>query len=153
MEWDAETILSTYSTTDNHPSLIRVPRKPKSTSSSAGGNQGPSLVQLDKRTGLPVGITLPGAKPRLAATAEVAEEEGAEEDEDEDEDEDGAANAGAARQRGESAEEKRQRKQQAKEQKQARRHEKKTTKLAFTAEKSKQLETHARTKQLPACPL
>ena len=49
MEWDAETILSTYSTTDNHPSLIRVPRKPKSTSSSAGGNQGPSLVQLDKR--------------------------------------------------------------------------------------------------------
>jgi hypothetical protein len=76
-----------------------------------------------------------------------------EEDEDEDEGEDGAANAGAARKRGESAEEKRQRKQQAKEQKQARRHEKKTTKLAFTAEKSKQLETHARTKQLPACPL
>ena len=41
-EWDAETILSTYTTTENHPSLIRVPPKPR------------SVIALNARTGLPV---------------------------------------------------------------------------------------------------
>ena len=41
-EWDAETILSTYTTTENHPSLIRVPPKPR------------SVIALNAHTGLPV---------------------------------------------------------------------------------------------------
>ena len=113
-----------------------MPRKPK------------SVIALDSRTGLPVGISIPGAKPRLPAAREEEED-----DESEGEEEGARVNLGAARPRKEGDDEKRQRKQAAKEQKQLRRRDKKQTKLAFTAEKAKQTDVHTRTKQIPATPL
>ena len=59
-EWDAETILSTYTTTDNHPSLIRVARRPKA-----------EHIRLDRKTGLPVGTVLPAEEKRLREAEEA----------------------------------------------------------------------------------
>mmetsp|Transcript_23960 Transcript_23960/g.32619 ORF Transcript_23960/g.32619 Transcript_23960/m.32619 type:complete len:310 (+) Transcript_23960:2-931(+) len=166
--WDAETILSTYSTTDNHPTTIRVRHKPKR-----------EQVYLDRTTGLPSGFIIPGSKAAAAANAadpptglaaatlnsaygtargasgrvDVIPEDA---DEEETDDADGArsgANLGAARRRGEAADEKRARKAAAKAGKAARRVEKKETKLAFKSEKFRQLETYARTAQIAATPL
>ena len=71
-EWDAETILSTYTTTDNHPHLVKVIRRPKD-----------ERIRLHARTGLPVGIALPAAEERArlqAMTKNEEEDEGEEDD-------------------------------------------------------------------------
>ena len=142
-QWDVETIISTYSTTDNIPTKIGVPRKPK------------SVIALDSRSGLPVGISIPGTKPRLPATREEGGDGSSEGDDDEGEEgEEGErANLGVARPREEDKADKRARKAATKQQKQERKRDKKQTKLAFNAEKGKQLETHKRTAQQPAVPL
>ena len=126
-KWDAETILSTYTTTENHPTTIRVARKPR---------PGKAAITLDPRTGLPVGTMLPAEEERRKYGA-------GEEDEDEDEEGDGwggvAVNEGEARPRKENGEEKRQRKAAVKAAKATRRQDKKGTKQAFATELSAQV--------------
>mmetsp|Transcript_45304 Transcript_45304/g.105797 ORF Transcript_45304/g.105797 Transcript_45304/m.105797 type:complete len:537 (-) Transcript_45304:622-2232(-) len=133
-DWDAETILTTYSTSENHPTVIRVaPKRAK------------EQIQLHPRSGLPLGVPLPYAKPPLPQPVG-----GCEEGEDESEDEEGIAHRGTARARGESADEKKQRKAAARGDKAMRRAQKKQTKNAFVAERNKQLDTLARTQQIPS---
>lgn len=50
LKWDAETILSSYSNTENHPTLIGAPTNAKK-------------IQLSKKTGLPLGV-LPSKQPK-----------------------------------------------------------------------------------------
>jgi len=136
-QWDAETILTTYSTLDNHPKMIRVQRRPKA-----------DQIHLDTRTGLPVGVALPSSAPPprmpepFDPSAALAE--------DEDEDEGPGVNLGVARDCSLRGEEKRQRKQAIKEEKRARRQQKKSTKQAFASERVKQLDTAKRTAQVAA---
>ena len=140
-EWDAETILSTYSTTENHPTLVRCARKP------AKGKEG---IQLDRRTGLPVGLMLPAEEERRRkAIAEGAEEAGGNEDDERSEGAVEVFNAGAARPKDESKEEKRQRKAEAKAAQAARRTEKKATKTAFREERTEVAKAKHSTTQLP----
>lgn len=145
-EWDAETILSTYSTTENHPRMIRAPRRPRD-----------EQIKLHPKTGLPMGVELPGtAAARAAAAAAGGPKTAALAAWAEDDDDDDCApqpNLGEARERGEKTDAKRQRKQAVREQKQARRQEKKETKLAFAGERNQQLDTRARTKQTANIPL
>ena len=151
-EWDVETILSTYTTTDNHPSLVARPVRAKQ-------------IRLHPKTGLPLGVQLPAAAERAqnaltaARLAELADGAGhgggggggggGGSDDDDDGWSQAPVNAGAARGRGETAAEKRERKAAAKAQRQDRRAEKKATKLAFGAEKQRQLESDRRTRGLP----
>jgi protein LTV1 len=143
--WDAETILSTYSTTENHPTMIKLARRPKN---------GQGAIQLDPRTGLPLGVMLPLEEERAraaaegAATGEGSEDEGEEgEDEGEEGEEGEPFNAGAARPKKECKDEKKARKAEAKEAQAARRAEKKATKKAFSHERTKQSATAIATKQ------
>ena len=143
-QWDAETILTTYSTTDNHPSMIRLARKPK---------KGDAAIELDKRTGLPKGTMLPAEEERARLAAVVGEPGCAGDDSEGSEGSDGPAfNAGAARPKHgqESKEEKRARKAEAKEAKNARRAEKKQTKREFSQAKSSQIAVSMATKQQPS---
>lgn len=134
--WDAETILSTYSTTDNHPKTVRIERRPNS-----------EHIQLHPTSGLPVGIVLPGSKALPNANRQAVNSSWDFDDEAADDGEDVGelVNLGAARPREERGEEKRQRKQAAKKDQQARREQKKETKLAFKGEKSKQLQVQQKT--------
>ena len=71
-KWDAETILSTYTMTDHHPTMIHVPRRVKGVKggaqgSGAGGAQ--PIIALDKKTGLPVGTMLPVEEERARQAA------------------------------------------------------------------------------------
>ena len=143
-QWDAETILTTYTTTDNHPHMLRVKRRPKH-----------ECIELDRRTGLPVGIMLPAEEERLKRQEQENKTDDLDEDDD-GEDYGGGApgvNLGAPRPRKESAEEKRQRKLAAKGEKASRRAEKKGTKLAFAAERVKQVDVKLATTQLPGTSL
>ena len=104
-EWDAETILSTYSTADNHSKRISVPRPPKA-----------EHIRIHSKTGLPVGAELPcggrvGGHGRAEGAAAAGCEARAEERE--------PVNLGEARTRGEDRETKRLRKQAVREGKQA----------------------------------
>jgi len=141
-EWDAETILSTYTTTDHHPTMIHMPRRVKPNPQQR--------ITLDKQTGLPVGIVLPAEEERRKHAAALAAVAGGAADlHDVEEDEEyEPVNMGAARPKQETAEEKRQRKQMAKELKAERRAEKKGTKLAFKEEKATQQYVAAVTHQI-----
>lgn len=69
-QWDCETIVSTYSNLDNHPSMLGTgrkarPRRPRGASATAtgvrevGDGTDASPVQqvaLSKKTGLPLGV-------------------------------------------------------------------------------------------------
>lgn len=70
-QWDCETIVSTYTNLDNHPSVLGTGRKPKprrprrapaaagSASAEDGDGENASPVQqvtLSEKTGLPVGV-------------------------------------------------------------------------------------------------
>lgn len=143
--WDAESILSTYTITENHPTAIRMARKPR---------KGHEPIRLDERTGLPMGTMLPATEERMRREAEAIGGGGGNQDEDEDEDEirfgtyEGV-NLGAARPKKEAADEKKERKAAAKAMKAARRQEKKGTKEAFRAEKNEQTQIRMKTTQLP----
>lgn len=142
-QWDAETILSTYTTTENHPTTIKMARKPR---------LGQETIKLDPRTGLPLGTVLPATEERLRREAEMVGG-GDENSEDEDEGEGfgryEGVNMGAARPKNEAADAKKERKQAAKAMKAARRQEKKGTKEAFREEKILQQEVKRKTTQVP----
>ena len=139
LQWDAETILTTYTTTDNHPTRIRVARKK-------------TVIALDPRTGLPVGTMLPAEEERMRLAAETGD--------DLDDAEElaggrggGGINFGVARPKKEGADERRARKAAAKTAKAERRVEKKGTKELFREEKANQLHIHEKTWQLPSTSL
>ncbi|OBZ86766.1 Protein LTV1 [Choanephora cucurbitarum] len=114
--WDVQTVISTYSNLENHPSLI--------------SDRGPSRrIRIDPKTGMPVLVEVP-RKPKEEKEEEVESEEESEEEEVE--------NKGVARSKKESKEEKKARKQAVKEAKKNRREEKKTTKAAFKNEENRQ---------------
>ena len=141
-EWDAETILTTYTTTENHPTTIKMARRPR---------RGDETIQLDRRTGLPVGTVLPATEERLRREAELVGG-GDEEDYGDDMSEFGrheGLNLGVARPKNEAAEDKRERKAAAKAAKAARRMEKKGTKEAFRTERNEQLKIRRDTVQVP----
>jgi hypothetical protein len=145
-KWDAETILSTYTTTENHPTTIRIARRPR---------KGGAKIELDPRTGLPSGTMLPmqEERRRLAEERFGGEGEGGSGDDEEYYGRGGGLNEGAARDKKEGAEEKRARKQAAKAAKSARRQEKKGTKEAFREERNQLVAVRHQTTQLPATSL
>ncbi|KAJ1984042.1 Protein ltv1 [Dimargaris verticillata] len=100
-DWDCESILSTYSNTENHPQLIsEEPRR---------------RIKLNSRTGMPsLEKDTATQEPDHDASESTAK-----------------VNRGAPRSKNETAEEKKQRKQAMKQQKQVRRQEKKATKASY----------------------
>ena len=95
--WDCQTILSTYSNLENHPSLItdRAPQK---------------KIRIDPKTGMPILVEV----KRKQKKNQIDEEE-EEEEEEKEEEEDTRENKGAPRSRKETKEEKKARKNAVKE--------------------------------------
>jgi protein LTV1 len=114
-QWDCETVLSTYTTTDNHPTTLSLPRR-------MGGRatmEKPRQIELSRKTGLPLGV--------LRERNELQEEHSG----DEEEEDLPRVNEGVARKKSETAEERRQRKAEIKAQRREQREAKKATKGAF----------------------
>ncbi|KAG6616504.1 uncharacterized protein IUM83_13015 [Phytophthora cinnamomi] len=128
-QWDCETIVSTYSTLDNHPTVLReegpTRRKKKKQPVIASIAEGVDIrkqkVTLSRKTGMPLGVfeTEAPVKSKPAKHKEQQPE-------------------ASRRQKGETKEQKRTRKAAVKMEKMARRAEKKETKLAFKEEEARQ---------------
>eukprot|EP00299_Pterocystis_sp_00344_P017164 c8609_g1_i1.p1 GENE.c8609_g1_i1~~c8609_g1_i1.p1 ORF type:complete len:552 (-),score=143.32 c8609_g1_i1:52-1707(-) len=135
-EWDCETILSTYSNTENHPKYVSEPSNIK--------------IKLDKRTGLPVTFKKPvppnketqDSQPPADSPATDAKqaEEGNNSDSDGSGEEDETVTVVNSRSRTETAEEKRARKRAVKELKRTRRQQKKETANQFKDEQQRQVQ-------------
>ncbi|ETN23950.1 hypothetical protein PPTG_00421 [Phytophthora nicotianae INRA-310] len=125
-KWDCETIVSTYSTLDNHPTVLREEaptrrkkkKQPVITSIAEGEDIRKQKVTLSRKTGMPLGVFETAAPTKSKANKQQAET--------------------SRRQKGETKEEKRARKAAVKMEKMARRAEKKETKLAFKEEEARQ---------------
>jgi protein LTV1 len=117
--WDCESIVSTYSNTENHPLLIKRPSKVVKS------------IKLSGKTGIPIGYFPTREKPEA-----VIEEE---EEEDEGDEEAARGNLGAARSREETKVEKKARKKEVKAARREARGRKKDLKLQYSAELSRQL--------------
>ncbi|RLN66077.1 hypothetical protein BBP00_00002449 [Phytophthora kernoviae] len=127
-QWDCETIVSTYSTLDNHPTVLReeAPKRKKKKQAvavTAAVTEGvrTQKVTLSRKTGMPLGVfetaaSTKGEEPKTY-------KEGVQDN---------------RRQKGETKEEKRARKAAVKMDKMTRRAEKKETKLAFKEEEARQ---------------
>ncbi|CAM9184724.1 unnamed protein product [Ascophyllum nodosum] len=131
-QWDCETIISTYSNLDNHPSVLGTgrkakPRKPRGPLAvkNAGGVSGAAdgltstvkKVVLSEKTGMPLGVLperVPNDKGMILLTA--------------------GKNVGEKRVAEETVEEKRLRKAKIKQEKRDKRVQKKGVKVAFVAE-------------------
>ncbi|GAN03226.1 low temperature viability protein [Mucor ambiguus] len=124
--WDVQSVISTYSNLENHPSLIN--------------DKGPSKrIRIDPKTGMPVLVEVERKqKKQQQQQVESDAEDDDEEEEDDDQDEDSSDNKGAPRSKAETKEEKRARKQAIKDAKKNRREEKKSTKSAFKTEENRQ---------------
>lgn len=144
--WDCETIISTYSNLENHPHVVKEPRR----------NAGHRLIKIDDRSGLPSQYTSAklrqqrvAAKKNLAAKKTTASAGATstlyDDDDDDNDDEEKKAdeeqeewiepvNQGAKRKKGETKEEKKARKEQAKLNKQAARGRKKELKSMYKME-------------------
>lgn len=95
--WDVQSVISTYSNLENHPSLIN--------------DKGPSKrIRIDPKTGMPVLVEVARKQKKMQV-----EEESEEEDDDDEEEGDLAENKGAPREKQETPEEKRARKKAIKE--------------------------------------
>lgn len=100
--WDCQTIVSTYSNLENHPTLIN--------------DKGPQKrIRIDPKTGMPILVEV-DRKQKAKKKSPLAEEEQQNEDEEDDdeeeeEDDESGENKGVARSKEESKEEKRARKQ------------------------------------------
>jgi len=158
-DWDCETILSTYSTLENHPSVIGAPagkNKPRRRrpaggdgSSVASGHSKkmpePQRIILTSKLGIPRGYGLSsGAAPKSLASigekrGEIVEEGEDEDTEDEDESEEEerqwVERVPKGRQK-ETSDEKRMRKAAVKEDRRLKRANKKALKTAFATESS-----------------
>ncbi|KDO22292.1 hypothetical protein SPRG_12132 [Saprolegnia parasitica CBS 223.65] len=123
-QWDCETIVSTYSNLDNHPTLLREPRRENPKKKKKNANH----IILSSKTGMPLNIT------------PISEEAESQHD-------DAVSYVGSVvpqlvRNRQETKEEKKERKLAAKAHKQERRTDKKETKNIFKDEKIRQLNQH-----------
>lgn len=134
-KWDCETIVSTYSNLDNHPTILReesVGKKKKKRSAVAdmdtsallrAANAGAKApIVLSKKTGMPLGVFETASK-REASDART----------------DAPEAALSKREKSETKDEKRARKEAVKQLKQQRRQEKKQWKTAFKDEEQRQL--------------
>ncbi|CAK4085017.1 unnamed protein product [Aphanomyces euteiches] len=123
-EWDCETIVSTYSNLDNHPTLIREPSRAQKKKKKAAQIAGSSTIVLSSKTGMPLNI-----HPLSAPIQE----------EDEESDDEQLRNPAPqlSRGKGETKEEKKLRKALAKNHKKERRQEKKEVKLMYKDEKQR----------------
>ncbi|KAG7389286.1 Protein ltv1 [Phytophthora boehmeriae] len=127
-QWDCETIVSTYSTLDNHPTVLReeAPRRKKkkqvvAITTAVNEDIRTQKVTLSRKTGMPLGVfetAAPTHNKGFKAVKESVQDN--------------------RRQKGETKEEKRARKAAVKMEKMARRAEKKETKLAFKEEEARQ---------------
>ncbi|KAG0257731.1 hypothetical protein DFQ27_004958 [Actinomortierella ambigua] len=128
--WDVQTILSTYSNLENHPTMIKESTTRK-------------RIHIDPKTGMPVVTEYKkkGQKNKQAEPepAEEDAQEGEEQEEGDEEEYVEPENLGTKRNKGESKDEKKARKEAIRLEKQRRREEKKATKNAFAQEKSRQV--------------
>lgn len=97
--WDVQSVISTYSNLENHPSLIN--------------DKGPSKrIRIDPKTGMPVLVEVERKQKKKQQVESDAEEEDEDEDDEEDDEEgEPLENKGVARSKAETKEEKRARKQ------------------------------------------
>ncbi|CAB1102572.1 unnamed protein product [Ectocarpus sp. CCAP 1310/34] len=125
-QWDCETIVSTYSNLDNHPSVLGTGRKAKPgrarrspVAEGVGGGDASTVQQvaLSAKTGLPLGV-LPERTYNDTGMVSLIP----------------GKNKGEKRDTEETAEEKRRRKAQIKQDKRDKRVQKKNVKTAFTSE-------------------
>jgi len=132
-KWDCETIISTYTNLDNHPTVLSVPsgkKKPKNkyvncTEENAHSNNNPSTIRLSKKSGIPLGVL-----PSHSSKTEDRSEENSRE------------NKGISRNKKESKEEKRLRKAKIKEERKEKRKEKKNLKQQFKDEEREKSSTN-----------
>ncbi|KAJ2552993.1 Protein ltv1, partial [Coemansia sp. RSA 1836] len=121
--WDCQTILTTYSTLDNHPATIYEKRAPQ--------------IKVNRRTGFPM-VQAPAGdneQGKGANSDEDVDMDGA--DDDDDDDDVTKENKGKPRPKDESKEEKRARKKQIQEDKRSRREVKKETREVFAEKKDR----------------
>ncbi|KAJ0398051.1 hypothetical protein P43SY_009988 [Pythium insidiosum] len=144
-QWDVETIVSTYSNLDNHPTILRDDdllkkkrnKKKKSDALStlseddlAAACRDKSKIVLSRKTGMPIGIfEFQKEEAAAAAAAAAKQQKGAP----------AVAAQAPKKKREESKEEKKARKEAVKLQKQQRRQEKKQWKTAFKDEEQRQI--------------
>ncbi|CEP09868.1 hypothetical protein [Parasitella parasitica] len=123
--WDVQSVISTYSNLENHPSLI--------------SDKGPAKrIRIDPKTGMPVLVQIERKKKKQDITEERAEESDDDEDDEGEDEGEAGVNKGAPRLKSETKEEKKARKQAIKDAKKNRREEKKSTKSAFKTEENRQ---------------
>ncbi|KAG5186684.1 hypothetical protein JKP88DRAFT_353912 [Tribonema minus] len=134
--WDCETVLSTYSNLDNHPTVLSAAAAKGARRRAGGGSASsvaaseplhPAPIVLSRKTGLPVGV-LNDARRQRAEHRDGGGSSSGDSDGD-----DGAprVNRGEARARGETAEEKKARKARIKEERRLKRGEKAAIKAVF----------------------
>lgn len=105
--WDVQSVISTYSNLENHPTLIN--------------DKGPQKrIKIDPKTGMPILVEVERKQNKKNHRVEEEEEEEVEEEEEEVEEEEPTENKGAARTKEETKEEKRARKQAIKDAKKVR---------------------------------
>ncbi|KAJ1720662.1 Protein ltv1, partial [Coemansia erecta] len=120
--WDCQTILTTYSTLDNHPATIYEQRTPR--------------IRVSRKTGLPV-----VENAATEAGANDAEGGGDGEEEEEEDQEQSRENMGKARSKAETSEEKRARKKMLQEAKRERRDQKKENRGAFAEKHDRKMQS------------
>jgi protein LTV1 len=127
--WDCQTICSTYSNLDNHPTRLSEPKASKkknehdlqkNVSDPASTLDAPKRIVLSLKSGLPVGVLERKLISYVSEVTQVASAIG-----------ELAENKGAVRSRNETAEEKRIRKAVVKEERFKKRHDKRELKTAF----------------------
>ncbi|ETV92047.1 hypothetical protein H310_13572 [Aphanomyces invadans] len=131
-QWDCETIVSTYSNLDNHPTVIREPSKAPKKKTKAQKIAESSTIVLSSKTGMPLNIV------PLGATAIIPEEVS---DDGSDDESTRRKALQLSRSKGKTKEEKKLRKALAKNHKKERREEKKEVKLLYKDEKLRQTQT------------
>jgi protein LTV1 len=119
LAYDAESIASLVSNTENHPALIAEPKRgPRRPPAPGAPAQVHEKIELSKKTGLPLGV-LPGKERKKEAAAEAETE---------------SVNRGAPRKKGESADERRARKAEVRQERRQARERKKGLREAFKTE-------------------
>lgn len=125
-KWDCETIVSTYSNIDNHPTVLSVGKgssKYKGKRAHEPAVPATGIIELSKKTGMPLGVL--GTREKAKELHSKAESEAAQEQ---------IRNAGEARAKTETAEERRERKAKVREEKREKREQKMALKTAFRDE-------------------
>jgi len=117
-KWDVESIISTYSNTENHPGLISEPKRTK------------KIIKISEKTGIPLGVL---EKPKNKKNKKEDEEEDAEDDDEEDQE---GSNLGAPREKEETKAEKKARKAATKALRKQNLQRKKQLKKVFAVEKN-----------------